>query len=197
MIKKRFRHIVPSLNTTSTADISFMLLIFFLVTTSIDNEKGVARRLPPPPDVTEHSVLTVKERNVLRVAVSADGNITCEDSAISLRQLQQRVETFVDNRNNDVTLPEKHVREVPLLGKCVVSDAHVISLEVSREADYNSYFHVQETIVAAYSALRDRLSRRKFGHPYAECTTEEREALAKCYPQRISETEPDGEGGEP
>ncbi|MGN1262705.1 MAG: ExbD/TolR family protein [Prevotella sp.] len=195
MIKKRFRHIVPSLNTTSTADISFMLLIFFLVTTSIDNEKGVVRRLPPPPDATEHSVLTVKERNVLRVAIADDGSVTCEDSTITLRQLKKRVETFVDNRNNEPTLPEKHLCEVRLLGKCLVSDAHVISLVVSRNADYDSYFHVQETIVAAYSSLRDRLSRRRFGHPYAECTPEEREALAKCYPQRISETEPEGKGG--
>lgn len=188
---------MPALNTTSTSDISFMLLIFFLVTTSIDSEKGVARRLPPPPDNTEQAEMTVKQRNMLRVAIGDGGELTCEEHEVTLSELKTRVETFVENRDNAPELPEKRIREIPLLGRCAVTDGHVIALEVSRKADYDKYFHVQETIIAAYNSLRDRLARSRFGHPYQECSPEERDALAKYYPQRISETEPEGKGGTP
>lgn len=188
---------MPALNTTSTSDISFMLLIFFLVTTSIDNEKGVVRRLPPPPEDPNHSELVVQQRNMLRVGIGGDGQLTCENQTVTLEELRARVETFVENRNNAPGLPEKHVRDIPLLGRCAVTDAHVIALEVDRRADYDTYFHVQETIIAAYYALRDRLAHSRFGLSYEECSSEQREAIVRYYPQRISETEPIGEGGLP
>lgn len=197
MFKKNKRHRVPTLNATSTSDISFTLLIFFLVTTSIDNEKGLARRLPPPPEDGRHTEMAVSSRNTLRVAIDDDGHVTSEGRTVSLDTLRTMVAAFVENRNNAPDMPEKQIREIPLLGRCAVTAGHVIALEVSRKADYNAYFHVQEAIVAAYTDLRDRLSRSRFGHPYAECTPDERDALAKYYPQRISETEPDGEGGKP
>lgn len=195
MFKRRKDHRVAALNTTSTSDISFMLLIFFLVTTSIDSEKGLMRRMPPPPDKKQHTELTVQQRNMLRVAIDADGRVTCEDSTVTLSELRKRVETFVENRDNESGLPEKHMREIPLLGRCVVTDGHVIALEVDRKAGYDTYFHVQETIVGAYAALRDRLARQRFGQPYEGCSPEQREAIQEYYPQRISEAEPAEKGG--
>lgn len=191
MFKKHKARRTPSLNTTSTSDISFMLLIFFLVTTSIDSEKGLSRRLPPPPEDASPTELTVEKRNTLVVTVDGDNRVTCEGSVVSLQELKARVEAFVENKGNDPALPEKRVRDIPLLGQCAVTDNHVISLEVDRRATYDAYFHTQEAIVAAYNALRDRLSRERFGHSYSECSKEEQAALAVYYPQRISETEPE------
>lgn len=187
---------MPALNTTSTSDISFMLLIFFLVTTSIDSDKGLARRLPPPPEEQTPVELVAKERNVLRVAIGADGRLTCEDRPVTLPELRERVVTFVDNAADSPSLPEKTVVNIPLLGRCSVTDCHVIALEVSREADYDTYFHVQQTISAAYAILRNRLAEARFGRSLDECSAEERRAVTRHYPQRVSETEPGGQGGD-
>lgn len=191
MFKNRRRHRVPALNTTSTSDISFMLLIFFLVTTSIDSDKGLQRRLPPmPDDMEQQSEQVVKPRNVLRLAIGADNRVTADGRELTPDELKMLVVNFVDNTSDDPQLPEKHMRDIPLLGRCAVTDRHVIAIEVDRDAGYEAYFKMQNTIAGAYAVLRDRLSRSRFGHPYAQCTTEERDAIAMYYPQRISEAEP-------
>lgn len=195
MFRKRYRRHTPSLNTASTSDISFMLLIFFLVTTSIDSDKGLARRLPPPPQDQNPTELVVRERNVLRVAIGGDGRLTCEDSVVTLPELRERIVTFVDNAADSPSLPEKHIVNIPLLGRCSVTDSHVIALEVSREADYDTYFHVQKTITEAYDTLRGRLAMARFGRSLDDCSAEERRAVTRHYPQRVSETEPGGQGG--
>lgn len=197
MFKNRNRNRVPALNTTSTSDISFMLLIFFLVTTSIDSDKGIHRRLPPMPnDVEQQTEQVVKERNLLRVAIGADNSITCGGREVTPDELSVIVQRFVRNKADDPQLPEKHMRDIPMLGRCAVTDRHVIAIQVDRGAGYDAYFKLQNTIAGAYGVLRDRLSRGRFGHPYAECTAEERAAIAQYYPMRISETEPDAGGEE-
>lgn len=196
MFKKRFRHRVPALDTTSTSDISFMLLIFFLVTTSIDSDKGLVRHLPPMPQDKRAAELVVKERNILRVAVCPDGRVICDGRPVRPADLTERVKAFVDNSSDSPSLPEKHIVSIPLLGRCSVTDRHVIALEVSRTADYNTYFHVQEAIIAAYTSLRERLAHARFGHGLADCSSEELKAVKAHYPQRISESEPEGQGGD-
>lgn len=195
MFRKRHQRRVPGLNTMATSDISFMLLVFFLVTTSIDSDKGLARRLPPPPQDQQPTELVVKERDILRVAIGGDGRLTCEDRTVTLPELRERIVTFVDNAADSPSLPEKHIVNIPKLGRCSVTDRHVIALEVSREADYDTYFHVQQTITAAYDTLRGRLAVARFGHTLDECSPDERSAVMRHYPQRVSETEPEGKGG--
>lgn len=184
---KRNRRRVPALNTTSTADISFMLLIFFLVTSSMDSEKGLLRLLPPPPETEEHQEMPVKERNVLQISLTAAGKTVAGGDTLSLPDLRQRIELFVANAKGDPSLPEMSSREVHLLGRCHVSDHHILALNVSPEATYDSYYQLQNTIVMAYARLRNGVAKRRFGHPYAECNADERAALAIVYPQRISE----------
>lgn len=197
MFKNRHRHHVPALNTTSTSDISFMLLIFFLVTTSIESDKGLRQRLPPMPRDKEQPVeQVVKPRNVLHISVAADNRITCSGREVTLGELKAVVENFVDNKADDPQLPEKHLRDIPMLGRCAVTDRHVIAIQVDHQAGYDVYFKMQNTIAEAYIFLRDRLSRSRFGHPYSECTAEEREAIGRYYPQRISETVPESSGRE-
>ncbi len=188
---------VPGLNATSTADISFILLIFFLVTTSMDTDTGLARRLPPPPeDENSEAEIDVKERNVLNVKVNSLGQIMVNGDMLDISLLCDRAKEFVKNENNDPNLPEKHAKNIPLLGMCAVTDKHVISVQTDRGTSYNVYFQIQNELVRAYNELRDELSKAKFGKLYANLTEEQQEAIRGYYPQKISEAEPKNYGGD-
>ncbi len=196
---RRERRTVPELNTTSTADISFMLLILFLVTTSMDIDKGLVRLLPPlsPPQELQEEV-DVAARNVMKIHIKSNNQITIDGQNVPTSHLRQRIALFVDNPYNRPDLPEKHTKDIPLLGKCSVADKHVIQLIAEREASYDTYFQVQNEIVAAYNQLRDKLAVARFGRPYTQCSNKEKEALTKHYPQRISEMyNTEEEGGKP
>lgn len=187
---------VPGLNASSTADISFILLIFFLVTTSMDTDMGLARRLPEPPEKDqEDAQMDVKERNVLNVRMNAAGNLMVNHDFIDISELRARAKEFIENRNNASNLPEKHVVNIDLLGPCPVTSKHVISVQTDRGTPYNIYFMVQNELVAAYNELRDDLAIAKFGHPYARCSEDEQVAIRTYYPQKISEAEPKNYGG--
>ena len=181
---------VPGLNATSTADISFILLIFFLVTTSMDTDTGLARRLPPPPE-DENS-----EAEILNVKVNSLGQIMVNGDMLDISLLCDRAKEFVKNENNDPNLPEKHAKNIPLLGMCAVTDKHVISVQTDRGTSYNVYFQIQNELVRAYNELRDELSKAKFGKLYANLTEEQQEAIRGYYPQKISEAEPKNYGGD-
>lgn len=187
---------VPGLNASSTADISFILLIFFLVTTSMDTDMGLARRLPPPPEKDQEELeLDVKERNVLKVRLNADGNLMVNSDFIGIEELCDRAKEFVENKNNSSHLPEKHMKDIELLGQCAVTDKHVISVQTDRGTSYNIYFQVQNELVRAYNELRDDLSKAKFGKLYVNLTEEQQTAIREYYPQKISEAEPKNSGG--
>ena len=154
---------MPGLNTTSTADISFMLLIFFLVTSSMDSDWGLPRQLPTPEDHTQEQEVVVKKRNALCLVLGADGLLTCNDESLKMDDLSKRVEEFVDNAKNDPLLPEKSKREVHLLGLCQVSDRHVIMIDVHPEATYDAYFQnsAMPLVWSILSVLVNRQSVRK------------------------------------
>lgn len=195
MAKKKRK--VPGLNASSTADISFILLIFFLITTSMDTDMGLARRLPPPPeDENSEAEIDVKERNILNVKVNSLGQIMVNGDLLDIAQLCDRAKEFVKNENNDPNLPEKHAKNIPLLGMCAVTDKHVISVQTDRGTSYNVYFQIQNELVRAYNELRDELSKAKFGKLYANLTEEQQEAVRGYYPQKISEAEPKNYGGD-
>lgn len=195
MAKKKRK--VPGLNASSTADISFILLIFFLITTSMDTDMGLARRLPPPPeDENSEAEIDVKERNVLNVKVNSLGQIMVNGDMLDISLLCDRAKEFVKNENNDPNLPEKHAKNIPLLGMCAVTDKHVISVQTDRGTSYNVYFQIQNELVRAYNELRDELSKAKFGKLYANLTEEQQEAVRGYYPQKISEAEPKNYGGD-
>ncbi len=198
MAKKKRK--VPGLNASSTADISFILLIFFLITTSMDTDMGLARRLPQPPDNEEiQQELKIKERNVMEVRINAQGYLWVKDgtasSYVDIRELRDRAKMFIKNENNLSILPEKHGINVPLLGMCALTDKHVISVQTDRGTPYNMYFQVQNELVAAYNELRDELSKQKFGRIYAALSDEQKVAIRTYYPQKISEAEPKNYGG--
>ena len=163
----------------------------------MDTDRGLARRLPPPPeDEQNEAQIDVKERNVLKVRVNAAGQLLCGDDFIEITQLCDRAKEFVKNENNSPNLPEIHPKNIPLLGVCGVTDKHVISVQTDRGTSYNVYFQVQNELVRAYNELRDELSKAKFGRPYVALDEEHQAAIREYYPQKISEAEPKNYGGD-
>ena len=189
---------MPGINSSSTADIAFMLLIFFLTTTSMDTDKGLARRLPPPPDpnVKKNDDLKVKERNVLQVRINKDNQLMVGSEYMEVSQLKAKAKEFIANPNDDANLPEKHVVNIPLLGgDCMVAKNHVISVTNDVGTTYQAYIDVQNELVAAYNELRNEKAKEAFGKDYAECNEDEQKAIREFHPQKISEAEPKKYGG--
>jgi biopolymer transport protein ExbD len=181
---------VPGINGSSSADIAFMLLLFFLLTTSMDTDQGLARQLPRPPDKEQPMEVDMNKRNVLVIMVSSSNQIMCGGEEVTLQQLKEKAKEFVDNPMNSEGLPEKKEVEIPFFGNVMITESHLISLQCDRGTEYQTYINVQNELAKAYNELRDDLSRKQFGKPYKELEDEERKAVAKYYPQRISEAEP-------
>ena len=155
---------VPELNTTSTADISFMLLVFFLVTSSMDSDKGLGRTLSPVEEQQEQ--MDINRSNVLQIRLDENDVLYCDDKTVTLAQLQQQVESFVASRQ---------------------SDRHIIAVITDRKTSYDAYFEMQNTVMRAYRSLRDQMARRQYGHSFSHCSQEEHDVIVKRYPLRISE----------
>ena len=193
MAKKKKK--MPGLNTSSTADISFMLLIFFLVTTSMDTDMGLSRRLPNPPDPDqEDAQVDIKSRNIMYVRLNSAGQLWIKDETfndyVDISILRQRAKDFIKNEQNFSKWPEKHVKVIDHMGRCFVTDKHVISVQTARDTPYYAYFQVQNELVAAYSELRDEISKEKFGRLYESLDEDLKAAVRQYYPQNISEAEP-------
>lgn len=194
-LRRRKRRRVPGINTASIADISFTLLILFLVVTSMDDDKGLTRMLPPVANELQEPAVA-NERNVLLIEIDKDNHLLVDGERTPLSQLQQRVKEFVDNPDNLPNLPEKHKLHIEPLGDCLVTESHVIRLKSHRETCYGTYFKVQNEIVLAYKGLRDSLALARFGRHYMECNETEQTALRTHYPQKVSE-DYSQEGGRP
>lgn len=186
---------VPDINSSSTADIAFLLLIFFLITTSMDTDRGLARRLPPPPEKDQKlDDVIVKERNILQVLLNSNDQLMCAGEYIGIKQLRQKAKEFISNPYNDEALPEKHPMDVPFFGSTMVTDKHVISLQNDRGSSYQAYIDVQNELVAAYNELRDELAQEKWQKTYNELDEDQQKAIRDIYPQKISEAEPKNYG---
>jgi biopolymer transport protein ExbD len=186
----------PGINATSSADIAFMLLIFFLITTSMDTDKGLARRLPPPvpKDQKKNEEMDIKKRNIMVVLINSNNQILCNNEPIDIKQLKEKVRTFIENPYNDEHMPEKTEVDVPFFGKQMVTKNHVISLQNDRGTEYQAYIDVQNELARAYNELRDEVSKKKFGKKFADLDEEQQKAVQMIYPQKISEAEPKNYG---
>ena len=187
---------VPRMNATSSADIAFMLLLFFLLTNSMDTDQGLARRLPPPPDPNRQadSELKVRERNVLKISINMHNQILCGGDYIDISQLRQRAKDFILNERNDEHLPEKVTEDVPYFGDMTFTKFHVISLQNDRGTLYQAYVDVQNELAAAYTELRDDVSLRQWGKRFADLNEDQQAAVQIVLKQNISEAEPKSYG---
>lgn len=189
-MKKKKRGI-PEVNSSSSADIAFLLLIFFLITSSMDSDKGIARRLPPPvPKDQQDLKVEVNERNTLVVLVNLNNELMVNGEITQLKNLREKAKEFIKNTTNDPNLPELVPMEVPYFGEYNVTKNHVISLQNDRTTRYDVYIEVQNELVAAYNELRNELAKKKFGKLYGELDEDQQKAIQMIYPQKISESEP-------
>ena len=186
---------VPGLNASSTADISFILLIFFLVTTSMDTDRGLAVRLPNPPEENQQDPPKIRERNSMIVNVNMNNQIMVtiakEPREIQVSELRELAKEFIANPEDKADLPEKVAVELPApFGVQMITKNHVISLQTDRATSYDTYFQVENELYGAYNDLRDELARKTFGRPYRECNEDEQLACRQYYKCVISEAEP-------
>lgn len=167
MLIRRKQRETPGLNTTSTADISFMLLIFFLVTTSMDVDKGLLRQLPSPePQKKEQQQSVVDKANLMALRLTAGDTLLVNGKPMQVSQLK-----------------EETIRFVHRLGK-----KHLISIESDRDADYNLYFQMQNQLMEAYSQLRNETAQKKYHRDYALLNNDQKEQVRNICPQRITES---------
>lgn len=164
MIKRR-KHIVPALNTTSTADISFMLLIFFLVASSMDVDKGLLRQLPPADTKEEPLEVDVSKERLMELKITGDNQLLLDGQPVEVNGLRNRVAEFVSR----------------------VGSKHLISIDADPNSSYETYFKMQNEIVVAYAMVRNELAKRKFGQPLSRLTNDKRDEVKALLPQRIAE----------
>ena len=138
---------VPDINSSSTADIAFLLLIFFLITTSMDTDRGLARRLPPPPENTEKpDDQKVKQRNVLQIYLNMYDQLMVNGEIMNVQQLRAKTKEFIANKYNDESLPERVSKDVNFFGPMMITEKHVVSLQNDRSSSYQAYIDVQNEL---------------------------------------------------
>ena len=194
----------PEVNAGSMADIAFLLLIFFLVTTTIETDSGISRKLPPIEDVEDPPI--IKQKNIFTVVVNRNDQLLVEDDLMELKDLRAAAVAFLDNGGGQGEEACDYCKGKRDASSSDNPDKAIISLQNDRFTSYNAYISVQNELVAAYNELRNREAERLFGMKFTEM-----EALAKdgsnysgnrdrlkeniervklMYPQKLSEAEP-------
>lgn len=187
---------VQEINASSMADIAFLLLIFFLVTTTMAVDKGLSRQLPPPiPPGYEPPTMLLNERNVMKILVNSQNQLMVEGKQLDISELKDFTKDFVKNEYKKAELPEVEQINVPLLGVMNVTNQHVISMQNDRGTEYQAYLEAQNEMMAAYNELREELAKEKFGVHYEDLNKDQQKAIQTVYPLRISEAEPKNYGG--
>jgi biopolymer transport protein ExbD len=176
----------PEVHAGSMADIAFLLLIFFLITTKIPNDKGIMRGLPEkcPPNVNCN--ININKRNVLRVNVNEEGELLINDDIIEMKNLKNELKTFIDN-NGDKTCNYCN-------GEMISSSSDnpkvaAISLSTHRKAPYATFIKVQDEITKAYHDLRTVYAKEILQKEISELSKQDIEKVKKAYPFVLSEAE--------
>ena len=180
----------PGLNTQSTADIAFLLLCYFLMTSTMDQQSGLRRRLPPMPDQNQKTEDTkVNKRNIIIVKINSSDRLFAGDQLLDVSQLKDKIKEFITNPNNDPNLPEREMKNIEGYGEYPVSKG-VISLQNDRGTSYRAYIAVQNELVKAINEVRDDFCKQNYGKAYTFLTEDQQKIVREAIPQNISEAEP-------
>jgi len=186
----------PEINAGSMADIAFLLLIFFLVTTTMDIDTGITRKLPPPIEDPEENV-DVKDRNVLKILVNSHDMLLVDGKPGNIYDLKDKAIDFMAIHHNNDSYPEvKEVEVEQLGGKVIWVSKGVISLKNDRGTSYETYILIQNELARAFNEMKDNMSTNIYGVKYTQLIDEEKiKVINKLVPVRISEAEPEDIGG--
>jgi len=176
MSKKKARG-VPEINAGSMADIAFLLLIFFIVATTMDVDSGILTKLPPMPEENQPEPPEINDRNVLTVLVNSKDQLLVEGQWTDVTQLRELTKEFIVNPQAKIELPESPTKAV-------------VSLQNDRGTSYNAYIQVQNELKAAYNEVRNEISRSKFAKKFNELNSDQQKEIQSMYPIKISEAEP-------
>ena len=203
---------VPGINASSTADISFILLIFFLVVTSMNSNFGLPVMLPNPPEEKDlQDPPELNERNIMKVFVNMDNEIMVtpgsadseQFSVDNLDELRELAKVFITANTPDGTInehypqPKKEPYKVEYTNEDgvvvtypseVILNQHVITLQTDRATKYEVYFKVQEALYGAYNDLRRDFALEVYGD--RELTADEQGLCHRRYINMISEAQP-------
>ncbi|WP_108866572.1 ExbD/TolR family protein [Aquimarina aquimarini] len=198
------RRAAPEVNAGSMADIAFLLLIFFLVTTTIETDTGISRKLPPPQ---EEDVIppVLKQKNIFVVELNKNNDLLVEESPMELKDLREAAIKFLDNGGGAGSEACKYCQGSRDPSSSDNPTKAVISLNNNRETNYATYIAVQNELVAAYTTLRNREAQRIYGKTFEQMEkdfddvnfsgskTKLKEDIKKIqalFPEKLSEAEP-------
>ena len=180
----------PAINSSSTADIAFLLLCYFLMTTTMGSQTGLSRRLPPMPTEDQQQQDTkINRRNIIVVRINSSDRIFAGGEPIDISLLKDKIKEFLLNPRNDETLPERPMTEIEGFGQYPVSKG-VISLQNDRGTSYRQYIAVQNELVKAVNEIRDDFSLNNYGKKFMSLDEDKQEIVKKAIPKQISEAEP-------
>ena len=180
----------PAINSSSTADIAFLLLCYFLMTTTMGSQTGLSRRLPPmPTEEQQQENQKVNRRNIITVKINSQDRIFAGGEPIDISMLKDKIREFLINPRNDENLPERVMTDIERFGQYPVSKG-VISLQNDRGTSYRQYIAVQNELVKAVNEIRDEFSLNNYGKKFIQLDEEKQEIVKKAIPQQISEAEP-------
>ena len=180
----------PAINSSSTADIAFLLLCYFLMTTTMGSQTGLSRRLPPmPTEEQQQENQKVNRRNIITVKINSQDRIFAGVEPIDISMLKDKIREFLTNPRNDENLPERVMTDIEGFGQYPVSKG-VISLQNDRGTSYRQYIAVQNELVKAVNEIRDEFSLNNYGKKFIQLDEEKQEIVKKAIPQQISEAEP-------
>ena len=189
----------PEVNAGSMADIAFLLLIFFLVTTTIETDTGINRKLPPIEDNEEDVI--IKQKNIFTVLLNGKDQLLVEDELMELKDIRKAAVEFLDN-GGDGTCNYCRGRKDP--GSSDNPDKAIISLKNERETSYKMYISVQNELVAAYNELRNKRAQSLYSQSFIEMQAdydnvnwvgnkdklkEQLDQIKLEYPQKLSEVQ--------
>jgi len=187
---------VGEINAGSMADIAFLLLIFFLVTTTMDVDTGIMRQLPPIPEDKAITEADIKERNIFAVLINAQDRLLVNGRPMEVEDLREKTKEFIKSDPNNKKLPEMEETQIEGISNIVLVSVGVISLRNDRGTTYGRYIEVQNELAAAYTELRDEAAFEYFGkRTFDDLNDNQKKAVLDIYPQRISEAEPKNIGG--
>ncbi len=190
------RGTAPEINAGSMADIAFLLLIFFLVTTTMNVDTGITRILPPPV-VNKNQKVDVKDRNVLKILINSHDLLLVNGKSGDINNLAAKVEDFMTvHPGNNPKYPETKEVYIPALGRKVMMTKGLVSLKNDRGTSYNMYIKVQDQLAKAFNEMKNQESLNRYGMKYSELVDKKKiDLIDKLVPVRISEAEPENVGG--